>query len=883
MVQFRGKCACCGVTWAHKNFKGCREGRLIPDLCFVTLRKKRHGSDNRLCNSCYKCHLANTPAEPLTPTTPIIPRRRSSTSSLDGIHWSDTSSDRVKKMVRIDTDGVPVIPVALHEQRMVDMKDALRSEQLMFLERRKVLVDEQMECDGVEAIFLRNDLSDNDRANVFCRVLEYYKENPSAKRARLLQDLSNVQAGQIAGVSSKTMAKARKLEFGDQPVPPRKVRVGVSRGGYTTEEVADIAFQACFNPRFCEVRSWVSHAGKQSQWHWEAIGLVDIKTMWEALCRKHQDFCCLRNFYKLMPDFYVEKKKERCVCAHCKRGRRYLDDAAMLVNVLRHSLADKDPLEGDLEQLRFDLLCLFGHLDKEIVIDIADGRHTCDTKQCNKCGLLATIPHRASDIASLVVANERNLKISLSEWGSVFPGIAVGANSIVRHAAVIGFFARWESETSKYVEHLFLKGDRIRELECDVESLKHAVSTEVWFSDYMMSVKLIGAYEETESDFLSKETANNLGFMRLYWADGQLWREYWDFVFEGAKDIQATVQIQKQFLLFVKEERAERKLTPLTCVKIWADNATDFKGGDAWDQWQKHLKDVDEENPLERVVFNYHAEGEGKTKLDAHFGHLNILRRKRERMKLERRTVKDLLDSMLDAEATHVVHVRLDRENEGRFYSTTTNVKRFHQIEITAGMLKGKETSHSRKETIVLGDVKERKTKRSLEQKARQPARSHAAAPEECQKCHNQLQKDESVDEWIQCESCDRSWHKTCVGYAANMALRAVAWKQCSDCGGADPEGEMLQKRRKTPMCVVCGQRRKGFDHSDCQQQKATAAASFRTPKAQLLGFAEHPIRRKKETSARKKRKTRKVKKRRKNRGTIVSQARRHQLAQYLK
>jgi hypothetical protein len=343
------------------------------------------------------------------------------------------------------------------------------------------------------------------------------------------------------------------------------------------------------------------------------------------------------------------------------------------------------------------------------------------------------------------------------------------------------------------------------------------------------------------------------------------------------------VQIQKQFLLFVNKDRAEQKLSPLTCVKIWADNATDFKGGDAWDQWQKHLKDVDETNPLERVVFNYHAEGEGKTKLDAHFGHLNILRRKRERMKLERRTVKDLLNSMLDAEATHVVHVRLDRENEARFYSTTANVKRFHQIEITEGMLKGKETSRSKIETVVLSDVKERKTKRSLEQKTRQQVRTHAAAPEECQKCHNQLQKGESVDEWIQCESCDRSWHKTCVGYAANTAMHVVAFKQCRDCGGTDPEGEMLQKRRKVPLCAVCGRRRKGIEHSNCKQQKVTAASAFRTPTAQLVEFAEHPVRRKKEMSAREKRKTRKAKKRRKNRGTIISQARRHQLAQHLK
>ncbi len=61
----------------------------------------------------------------------------------------------------------------------------------------------------------------------------------------------------------------------------------------------------------------------------------------------------------------------------------------------------------------------------------------------------------------------------------------------------------------------------------------------------------------------------------------------------------------------------------------------------------------------------------------------------------------------------------------------------------------------------------------------------------------------------------------------------------------------MLEKRRKMPMCAVCGRRRKGFDHSGCKQQKATEAASFRTPKAQLLDIAEHPVRRKKEMSAR--------------------------------
>ena len=52
-----------------------------------------------------------------------------------------------------------------------------------------------------------------------------------------------------------------------------------------------------------------------------------------------------------------------------------------------------------------------------------------------------------------------------------------------------------------------------------------------------MPVKLMGTFDETEAEFLSTDLANNLGFMRMYWEGGQLWKEYCDFVFIGAKDI----------------------------------------------------------------------------------------------------------------------------------------------------------------------------------------------------------------------------------------------------------------------------------------------------------------------------------------------------------
>ena len=37
------------------------------------------------------------------------------------------------------------------------------------------------------------------------------------------------------------------------------------------------------DPRFCDVRSWVAYAGDSEQRHWEAVGIVDVETMWCAL------------------------------------------------------------------------------------------------------------------------------------------------------------------------------------------------------------------------------------------------------------------------------------------------------------------------------------------------------------------------------------------------------------------------------------------------------------------------------------------------------------------------------------------------------------------------------------------------------------------------
>ena len=59
-------------------------------------------------------------------------------------------------------------------------------------------------------------------------------------------------------------------------------------------------------------------------------------------------------------------------------------------------------------------------------------------------------------------------------------------------------------------------------------------------------------------------------------------------------------------------------------------------------------------------------------------------------------------------------------------------------------------------------------------------------------------------------------------------------------CGGADPEGEMLVKWRKVATCIECGQRLRGLDHSKCEAAMADQSAGFRTPVAELVSKHEH-------------------------------------------
>ena len=55
-------------------------------------------------------------------------------------------------------------------------------------------------------------------------------------------------------------------------------------------------------------------------------------------------------------------------------------------------------------------------------------------------------------------------------------------------------------------------------------------------------------------------------------------------------------------------------------------------------------RNTNDDGALEKIVLNYHAPGEGKTSLDAHFGTLQRQIKKRERMGFERNNVDDLLE-----------------------------------------------------------------------------------------------------------------------------------------------------------------------------------------------------------------------------------------------
>ena len=123
---------------------------------------------------------------------------------------------------------------------------------------------------------------------------------------------------------------------------------------------------------------------------------------------------------------------------------------------------------------------------------------------------------------------------------------------------------------------------------------------------------------------------------------------------------------------------------------------------------------------------------------------------------------------------------------------------------------------------------------------------------------------------WIQCKKCDRSWHKTCVGIAANVPTEDVEWKLCRNCGGNDPKGETLEKRRKAHTYSVCGDVMVNKDHSQCRQQRQQEVDAFRTPVAQIVSRIDPVVSRIPKSRSDEKRKTKRKRKRRAKKDRMV-------------
>ena len=105
-----------------------------------------------------------------------------------------------------------------------------------------------------------------------------------------------------------------------------------------------------------------------------------------------------------------------------------------------------------------DLVDLYGHLDKEIVIDVADGRHQACVDGCVKCELLNSIPCCLSEYLPQI---EQKISISVQDWAVVFPGVELPEDKEGRLEKVQTFVDGWRDKVEKLVNHLLLKADRI--------------------------------------------------------------------------------------------------------------------------------------------------------------------------------------------------------------------------------------------------------------------------------------------------------------------------------------------------------------------------------------------------------------------------------------
>jgi hypothetical protein len=406
-------------------------------MLYIPLERKRPDTDDRICSSCYKKHLAAIPKPPL-PSPPPAPTLVSSVPStpvtnkpLNGSFWSHPMSERTAKAVTL-ADGTKVIPVAVHVAKLEELKGAERTATEARLTPLPTVLEEQDIADDLLATLHNGDLSNEDREKILMRVIESYKRKPSVEGARPFIDLTNRQAASLLGASSRTMAAARR-----EGPKFQKRRFVVGDGGYSYDEIVAIVRTACLDPRFCEVRSWVSHNGDCDQRHWEAVAIVPARTMWEELGRDLKDvnWTSLATFYRALSDFYVEKKKERCACGYCKKGRTCITQAVTLLNAVRRLLRSRGQNNEVLDQLRGNLLDLSGHLEREFVLQVVGGRHE---EGCTICKHVDSIS--GTMLTELRGINQSwMLPTNASEWSTAFVGEAFPTTAPERWRAVLRF------------------------------------------------------------------------------------------------------------------------------------------------------------------------------------------------------------------------------------------------------------------------------------------------------------------------------------------------------------------------------------------------------------------------------------------------------------
>jgi hypothetical protein len=326
--------------------------------------------------------------------------------------------------------------------------------------------------------------------------------------------------------------------------------------------------------------------------------------------------------------------------------------------------------------------------------------------------------------------------------------------------------------------------------------------------------------------------------MRVYSEGGELFKQFYDFVFEDKKNTDTTLQIVKLMLERVREVR--KKSCPLQKLKIWGDNASDLKSGDVLDQWRKVMK-VDVE--LHSLELRYHAPGEGKTQLDAHFGHFKgKLARYDRGGHHKRETIHDLLKALEDFDATNIVHVKVDLSSQNVVYPTRDGIKKFYDFVIDKkGNISAREDVGSDFKPIELDKVKQRNGIR--EKKMRKEILNNIEIPvEQCQACGGKRKGKD--DNHHHCYECDRFWHKKCVWEEGTAAENQTWENKCAKCGGFDP-GVASVREAIVPsisICMTCCKPIRGNRHKECKKKRKKLSDDHIVQSAEMLQMVEPSV-----------------------------------------